>query len=372
MPPPASRPVRIPAESHSRRPIAPSVHAIQELGPMPHRSAMVDSRFTQPEEPGYLADVEHSSYRLPQDRDEPQRPDERSMQMQRKGFTGHEDGGATLYDDHSQRATSRRALQPRQHGEIPGYNASQVTQYDSAYGTAQDQRETQSRAPLRLHPITQDTRSFSMKHTTGLPLQQRGLSPAKSGHGPPGSVISPFFSRAKHALLPEATTIPPTRGSMMSGISNFYSAPNTAQARPESRMGRPFVVESASQQSQPSPFVRPMPPSRYQQSTRYAPPSRSFELPYRQSTAVPPTPRLRPPATGPASYQPSRNGSTANGAYRNRITLPPSPARHHDYELTSAPGLRGSHNDAAHTQRGLVYADSRPLFSVAGRRSVRR
>lgn len=369
MPPPSSRPVRMPAKAQSQRPMVRSVDAIQELNPA--RSATPNSRFTQLEEPGGIAEAEHASYRPLHCDNEPRRLGEVSMPLQRNGVSGYADEGAGYYDENPRGVTSRRALEPEPHNNVH-VDSFRITQYDSAYGTVQDQRETQSRAPLQLYPDAQDSDSFSMRDKTRHPMQQRGLSPRNDGRRPLGSVISSFFNRAKPNMPPDATAIPSTRGSMMSGISNFYGASNTAYARPESRAGRPLVVETAAQQAQPSPFVRPAPPSRFQQPDRYAPPSRSFELEYRQSIAVPPSPRLQPPAAGPASYQPSVDGPTVGGAFRNRITLPPSTARTHDYELSSVPGLRGSRNNGAYTQRGTGYTDSKPLFSAAGRRSVRR
>ena len=337
---------------------------------MAPRSDRMDSRFTKPEETGYLADISQAPYGLPQRHDEPRHPDDGGMQLQRTGFAAYEDDGMMHYDNQPQ-GTTRRALQPRQSSDAFDHDSARVGQYEFSNGTACDQRGLPSRALLQRYTDDQYSRPLPSRDMTRYPLQPRGPTPAKAGNRASGTAISPFFNYATHALPPEATGIPPTRGSMMSGISNFHGAPNRIETSPDSRANRPFVVDSATQQSQPSPFMRPALPSRFQQY-QYAPLSRSFDLPFRQSTAAPPTPRHRPAAAGRTSYQPATNRSAATGTSRNRITLPPSTARTHDYELTSVPGLRGSRNEGAYTQRGPGYADSRALLSAAGRRSVRR
>lgn len=338
---------------------------------MAPRSASMESRFIQPEQTGYLADVEQAPYELRQRYNQSRHPDNGGMQLQRTSLAGYEDGGMMYYDNQSQGTTSRRALQQRQRSNTSDHDTARVGQYEFANGTACDQRGPPSRAPLQRYTDDQYSRALPSRDTTRYPLQPRGPTPAKAGNRASGTAISPFFNHVTHAPPPEATGIPTTRGSMMSGISNFHGAPNRIGTSPDSRANRTFVVESATQQSQPSPFMRPALPSRFQQY-QYAPLSRSLDLPFRQSTAAPPTPRHRPAAAGPISYQPATNRSAVTGTSRSRITLPPSTARTHDYELTSVPGLRGSRNDGAYTQRGPGYADSRALFSAAGRRSVRR
>jgi hypothetical protein len=62
-------------------------------------------------------------------------------------------------------------------------------------------------------------------------------------------------------------------------------------------------------------------------------------------------------------------------ASRGRITLPPSKSSSGDYELSSIRGLRGGYPQRAgsfSSQQHPGYTGSRPLFSAASRRSVRR
>lgn len=148
MPPPSSRPMRVPEKAQPRRPVAPSIDAIQELSPMAPRSDRMDSRFTKPEETGYLADISQAPYGLPQRHDEPRHPDDGGMQLQRTGFAAYEDDGMMHYDNQPQ-GTTRRALQPRQSSDAFDHDSARVGQYEFSNGTACDQRGLPSRALLQ-------------------------------------------------------------------------------------------------------------------------------------------------------------------------------------------------------------------------------
>jgi hypothetical protein len=242
-------------------------------------------------------------------------------------------------------------------------------------GEADQQYQTrQNRQPLR--PI----------HVNGIGLQTSKrtsyvrtgpkvvLSPVRASQPTAGSISSPFFQRdAGISHIKSRHRPPPARGGDV----------NQARGQRGSRLGATgnsqWLHESDSpSKSQSRSGFQP----RFQPSSEYgnfqsAPPVAA--LPYRGlSTASHASGDMRSHYNNQAYVSSSRQplaGRQHIPASRGRITLPPSKSGLQDYELSSVPGLRGGYPQRAEgfsSYQDSGYTGSRPPFSAASRRSVRR
>lgn len=209
-------------------------------------------------------------------------------------------------------------------------------------------------------------------------------SPVKVNNRAGSSVVSPFFKRNDAPIQMAASDRPPTRGSVSSerrsarpyGRDRGSRAPGSVQ--PESQRYLPLYEQqlpscqsTGTGNREAQPWTTSL-PRRQLATAPYTP--RNFT----RSSAfeAPPYPQDAAPFYAPQSRQ-AGMGMSQTTALRSRITLPTSAGRTQDMELASVPGVRGASSQQRGgssflQHRGPVYQDSRPLFSAAGRRSVRR
>lgn len=238
---------------------------------------------------------------------------------------------------------------------------------------SQQQQRKETREPLR--PVNVNATGLQTpKRTSYLRAGPKAmLSPSRAAQPTAGSVSSPFFQREPSTSHIASTHRPPPRGGDMSQTheqrGHQLGATGNSQWLHESST-RSNLQDRARLHSQLQPS------SGY---GTFGPASSSATLPYRGLTAASQASgdlrsRYDNQAYGSSSREPlvERRHVPAS---RARITLPPSKASSQDYELSSIRGLRGGYPqpaDGFSSYHSSGYTGSRPLFSAASRRSVRR
>jgi hypothetical protein len=240
------------------------------------------------------------------------------------------------------------------------------------------------------HQSRQNRQPLQPIHVNGIGLQtpkrtsyihtgpKAALSPFRASQPAAGSISSPFFQRD-------------------AGISHITSRHRPQPARGgdlnQTREQRGFQLGAIGnsqwlhESDSPSKFqsrsgIQPRFQPRFQPSREYG----NFQsgpsvatLPYRRlSTASQASGDMRSHYNNQAYATSSRQPLAEQRhvpASRDRITLPPSKSSSQDYELSSIRGLRGGYPQRAEgfsSYQNSGYIGSRPLFSAASRRSVRR
>lgn len=238
---------------------------------------------------------------------------------------------------------------------------------------SQQQQRRQTREPLRPFDVNASGLQ-TPKRTSYLHAGPKAvLSPFRATQPTAGSVSSPFFQRESSTSHIASTHRPPPRGGDMSQTHEQrglqLGATGTSQWLHDS--------SSRSHLQDRSRFHPQLQSSSGYGDYESARPS--VTLPYRGVTAAYQASgdlrsRYDNQAYGSSSREP-HVGRRHDPASRARITLPPSKASSQDYELSSIRGLRGGYPQRAEgfsSYQNLGYTGSRPLFSAASRRSVRR
>lgn len=198
------------------------------------------------------------------------------------------------------------------------------------------------------------------------------VSPLRTGPPNPGSISSPFFQRGANASQITSRQRPLPRGGDIFQTRAHHGMQLGATARSQ-WLQEPDDTSNFRDHFRLGP--RHNPSSDY---GSFAPPPSNATPPYRELMAASQTSGdLQPPhkSNSYASSMRSPAERQFNPESRGRITLPPSKSSSQEYELSSIRGLRGGHPQRAGGfpgQQHQGYTGSRPLFSAAGRRSVRR
>jgi hypothetical protein len=241
-------------------------------------------------------------------------------------------------------------------------------------GTDRPNQQRQMREPLRpiqVNGIGLQTPKRTSYFQTG---PKAALSPYRASQPNAGAISSPFFQRdAGTSHTTSRNRPPPARGGDMSQRRGQRGLQLGATGNSL------WLHESnspANSQSRPGFQPQLQPPSEYghfQSAPSVA------TLPYRGlSTASQTSGDLRSHYNNQAYASASRQPLTATQhipASCGRITLPPSKSGSQDYELSSIRGLRGGYpqrTEGFPSYQSPEYTGSRPLFSAASRRSVRR
>jgi hypothetical protein len=198
------------------------------------------------------------------------------------------------------------------------------------------------------------------------------LSSLRASQPTAGSVSSPFFQMDVNTSHMASRQRPPPRGGDISQTraSHGFQLGATAESQ---WLREPSGSSNAWDQSRLN--ARQEPSSDHQS---FAPPPSTATLPYRGLTAASQT---------SGDFQPRHNSHTYASsmripverqpisASRARITLPPSKSDAQGYELSSIRGLHGGYPQRVEgfpNEQQSGYTGSRPSFSAASRRSVRR
>lgn len=198
------------------------------------------------------------------------------------------------------------------------------------------------------------------------------ISPLRAGQPSTGSISSPFFQRqASTAHIASRQQAPP-RGRDTSQAHSQHDIQFGDTSRSQ-WLHEPNGTSNVRNQSK-SPTRQNL-PSDY---GSFEPPPSAATLPYRDVTAASQTSGHSQPSYNSRAYAFSMRLPVErefDPASRGRITLPPSKSSSQDYELSSIRGLRSGYpqrDGGFSSQQHPEYTGSRPLFSAASRRSVRR
>jgi hypothetical protein len=248
----------------------------------------------------------------------------------------------------------------------------QPIDHTSRFTHTRDTQQRPMREPLR--PVyVNDTGLQTPKQTSYLSVRSKPfVSPLRASQPTAGSVNSPFFEREASISHIGSRQRPPPRGGDMS----------QTRAQHEFQLGATAKSQWLSQPNVPS-NVRDQfkVPTRQDPSSDYhsfEPPPLTATLPYRGFTAASQTSHDVQPSYNSHTYAASMRQPVERQhipVSRGRITLLPSKSSSQDYELSSIRGLRGGYPQRAEgfsSQQHPGYTGSRPLFSAASRRSVRR
>ena len=256
-----------------------------------------------------------------------------------------------------------------------------VTHYDSSYGTVKDQRYVQDRAPLRLLSELSDTGTLSMRDDYRYLVQRQDAAAQSRARPRPGSVSSPFFHSGWNAYDGADRPIPPTRGSMMSGVSGVYGGRAGDGVGSRMTHGLPVPENGTDTRIHDTYPKGRVLHYHFERPSQHTVQPHSFQLPYRKQAATEATPRHQ---RHDMHFEPDRmsvGGYQGNARVRQRITLPPPPTTartekfSHRGDRISAPS--GSHVDPygvseLQTSQASYGTNSRPIFTAMGKRSVRR
>jgi hypothetical protein len=260
--------------------------------------------------------------------------------------------------------------QPRWSQSFEGDDPFTHTRVEADHANQQRQMREPLR-PIQVNGIGLQTPKWPSYFRTG---PKAGLSPFRDSQPNAGSISSPFFQRdASTSHITSRNRPLPARGGDVSqrygqrglelgatGNSQWLHEPNN----PSNTQDR-------------SGFQRRLQPSSEYGHFQSAPSVAT--LPYRGLTTASQTSGdMRSHDNNQAYVSSSRQPLAERQhipAFRDRITLPPSKSGSQDYELSSIRGLRGSYPQRAEgfsSYQNSEYTGSRPLFSAASRRSVRR
>jgi hypothetical protein len=236
------------------------------------------------------------------------------------------------------------------------------------------------------HHLRQNRQPLQPIHVNGLGLQtpkrtshiqtgsKAALSPFRASQPTAGLISSPFFQRdAGISHITSRHRPPPVRGGDVSRTRGQRGFQLGATGNSQ------WLHESDSpSKSQSRSGTQPRIQSSREYGNFQSAPSVAT-LPYRGlSTASQASGDMRPHYSNQSYVTSSRQPLAERQhmpASRDRITLPPSKSGSQDYELSSIRGLRGGYPQRAEgfsSYQNSGYTGSRPLFSAASRRSVRR
>jgi hypothetical protein len=229
-----------------------------------------------------------------------------------------------------------------------------------------------TREPLR--PVHVNDTGLQTPKRTSYPSvgPEPFLSPLRASQPTAESVSSPFFQMDVNTSHLASRQRPPPRGGDISQTraSHGFQLGATTESQ---WLREPSGSSNAWDKSRLN--ARQALSSDYQS---FAPAPSTATIPYRGLTAASQT---------SGDFQPRHNSQTYASsmryfvekqpisASRARITLPPSKSGPQDYELSSIRGLRGSYPQRVEgfpNEQQSGYTGSRPSFSAASRRSVRR
>lgn len=198
------------------------------------------------------------------------------------------------------------------------------------------------------------------------------VSPLRAGQPTAGSISSPFFQReASTAHIASKQRPPPHRGDMSQPYSQ-HDIQLAGNARSQ------WLHEPNGTSSVRDRFGLPTRENPLSDYGSFEPPPSTATLPFQGMTATSQIPGHSQPSYNSHAYASSMHPPVEkqfNPASRGRITLPPSKFSSQDYELSNIRALRGGYPQRAEgfpSQHHSGYNGSRPLFSAASRRSVRR
>jgi hypothetical protein len=259
---------------------------------------------------------------------------------------------------------------PQPSGSQPTDRAARFTH---ARSTAIEQHpQISTRQPLR--PVNVNDTGLQTPKRTSYPTLGRKpfVSPLRAGQSTAGSISSPFFQReASTAHIASKQRPQPRRGD----VSQPYSQHDIQL---EGNARSQWLHEPNGTSNVRDRFGLPTRENSLSDYGSFEPPTSTATLPYRGMTATSQMPGHLQPLYNSHAYASSMHppvGRQFNPASRGRITLPPSKFTSQDYELSSIRGLRGGYPQRAEgfpSQHHSGYTGSRPLFSAASRRSVRR
>jgi hypothetical protein len=259
---------------------------------------------------------------------------------------------------------------PQPSGSQPIDRAARFTHTRS---TAIEQHpQISTRQPLR--PVNVNDTGLQTPKRTSYPTLGRKpfVSPLRAGQSTAGSISSPFFQReASTAHIASKQRPQPRRGD----VSQPYSQHDIQL---EGNARSQWLHEPNGTSNVRDRFGLPTRENSLSDYGSFEPPTSTATLPYRGMTATSQMPGHLQPLYNSHAYASSMHppvGRQFNPASRGRITLPPSKFTSQDYELSSIRGLRGGYPQRAEgfpSQHHSGYTGSRPLFSAASRRSVRR
>lgn len=228
------------------------------------------------------------------------------------------------------------------------------------------------RQPLR--PVYVDNTGLRTPKRTSYPNVGRKsfVSPLRAGQPTAGSISSPFFQREASTTHIASKQRAPPRGADMSQPYSQHDIQLEGTARSQ------WLHESNGTSNVQDRFGLPTRENPLSDYGFFEPPPSAATLPFRGMTATSQTPGHSQPLYNSHAYASSMHPPVErqfNPASRGRITLPPPKVGSQDYELSSIRGLRGGYPQRAEgfpNQHHSGYTGSRPLFSAANRRSVRR
>jgi len=265
---------------------------------------------------------------------------------------------------------SQQGYMPQPTGSQPINRTCQFTHTrDSA---VEQYPQSSTRQPLR--PVYVNDTGLQTPKRTSYPRAgpKPFVSPLRTGEPAAGSISSPFFQRtANTAHIASRQRPPPRGGDMIQGYSQHdFQLGDTARSQ--------WLPEPSGTSNARDHFKLPSQQIPRSDHGYFEPPPSTATLPYRGLTAASQiSGHSQPPynSRAHASLMRPPVEREFDPASRGRITLPPSKSSSQDYELSSIRGLRGSYPQRAggfSSQQHPGYTGSRPLFSAASRRSVRR
>lgn len=260
---------------------------------------------------------------------------------------------------------------------MPQHPGSQLSDRTSRFTHTRDtaieqfpQRPT--RQPLR--PVYVNDTGLQTPKRTSYPRAgpKPFVSPLRAGQPTAGSISSPFFQREASSSHIASRRRPPPHGGDVSQPHSQRSFPHGTTTKYR------WLQEPNDMYNAQDRFELPVRQSLQSEYGSFGLPPSTTTLPYRGSTAASQTSGHMQPSYNSHAYASSLHPPLErhfNPSFRGRITLPPSKSSSQDYELSSISGLHGGYPQRAEgfsSQQQSGYTGSRPLFSAASRRSVRR
>lgn len=264
-----------------------------------------------------------------------------------------------------------------QHVYMPQPPGSQAIDRTSRFAhtsnTAIERRpQNPTRQPLR--PVHMNETGLQTPTRTSYPRVglKPFVSPLRTGQPTAGSISSPFFRREASSSHITSRQRPLQHEADVSQQRTQRGSQLGATTKPQ------WLHESNGTSDVQDRFGQPIRQTSTSDHEYFEPLSSTATLPYRGMMAAFQTSGdLQPPyntQTYATSMRPPVERQFSEES-RGRITLPPSKSSSQDYELSRIRGLRGDYLQRAggfSSQQHSGYSGSRPLFSAASRRSVRR